>query len=30
MWPEQVASLPVDEVVRAWQLHAEMQPKERK
>jgi hypothetical protein len=30
MWPDQVASLPVEQVIAAWQLHAEMQPKERK
>jgi hypothetical protein len=27
MWPEQVASLPLDEVLLAWTIHAEMQPK---
>ena len=30
MWPEQVASLPVEEVLKAWQLHAEMTPKEKR
>jgi hypothetical protein len=30
MWPDEVASLPVEQVIQAWQLHAEMQPKERK
>lgn len=30
MWPDEVASLPVDQVLRAWQIHAEMTPKERK
>jgi hypothetical protein len=27
MWPDQVASLPIEEVLAAWELHAEMQPK---
>ncbi len=27
MWPDQVASLPVEQVIAAWELHAEMQPK---
>jgi hypothetical protein len=27
MWPSQVASLPIEEVIQAWELHAEMQPK---
>jgi hypothetical protein len=27
MWPSQVASLPIEEVMQAWELHAEMQPK---
>jgi hypothetical protein len=27
MWPEQVASLPIEEVLLAWMIHAEMQPK---
>jgi len=27
MWPEQVASLPIDEVLLHWMIHAEMQPK---
>ena len=27
MWPDQVASLPIEEVLAAWTLHAEMQPK---
>ena len=30
VWPDEVASLPVDQVLRAWQIHAEMTPKERK
>ena len=29
MWPDEVASLPVEQVLRAWQIHAEMQPKDR-
>lgn len=29
MWPDEVASLPLEQVLRAWQIHAEMQPKER-
>lgn len=29
MWPDEVASLPVEQVIKAWQIHAEMQPKER-
>jgi hypothetical protein len=27
MWPDDVASRPVEEVLAAWELHAEMQPK---
>jgi hypothetical protein len=27
MWPEQVASLPIEEVLLAWMIHAELQPK---
>jgi hypothetical protein len=27
MWPDEVASLPVDQVMREWMLHVEMQPK---
>jgi hypothetical protein len=27
MWPDQVASLPIEQVLAAWELHAEMQPK---
>jgi len=30
MFPDEVASLPVEQVIRAWQIHAEMQPKDRK
>ena len=26
-WPDEVASLPVDQVLLAWMIHAEMQPK---
>jgi hypothetical protein len=29
MWPDEVASLPLEQVMRAWQIHAEMQPKDR-
>jgi hypothetical protein len=29
MWPEEVASLPVEQVAKAWQLFAEMQPKDK-
>ena len=27
MWPDEVASLPLDQVLLAWTIHAEMQPK---
>jgi hypothetical protein len=27
MWPDEVASLPLDQVLLAWMIHAEMQPK---
>jgi hypothetical protein len=27
MWPDDVASRPIEEVLAAWELHAEMQPK---
>jgi hypothetical protein len=27
MWPDDVASLPVEQVISAWELHVEMQPK---
>jgi hypothetical protein len=27
MWPDEVASLPIDQVLKAWMIHAEMQPK---
>jgi hypothetical protein len=27
MWPDEVASLPIDQVMREWMLYVEMQPK---
>jgi hypothetical protein len=27
MWPDEVASLPIDQVLLAWMIHAELQPK---
>jgi len=30
MWPDDVADRPVDEVLRAWQIMAALQPRERK
>ena len=27
MWPDEVASLPLDQVMLHWMLHAELQPK---
>jgi hypothetical protein len=27
MWPDEVASLPIEQVLREWMLHIEMQPK---
>jgi hypothetical protein len=27
MWPDEVASLPIEQVLREWMLHVEMQPK---
>lgn len=30
IWPDDVADLPVDEVLRAWQIMAALQPTERK
>jgi hypothetical protein len=30
MWPDDVADRPVDEVLRAWQIMAAMQPPEKR
>ena len=30
IWPDDVADRPVDEVLRAWQIMAALQPTERK